>query len=206
MAEMCSRNYNKIGDECFVFSKDVGNWTMAQEACSQQGDILAAPRDMNTFLGHIESQGHLYAHPVYFVGGYKDPGADWIWQGQNVVNLPNEYWAKGNLGIAQNAKSSHCTAVWPEKYGLLKWNCSNSIKYICQKPDIPDHLQSNTCYTIPIFATIIVLLMCLIVGLSIYAYIVRRRFQLSVSTNKAPVQSVRCPLRHDSENSLYGQL
>ncbi|CAL4123052.1 unnamed protein product, partial [Meganyctiphanes norvegica] len=204
MYGMCSENYIKIGDECFMFSDGMADWAMAQNACKSQGDILAVPSDMQSFLGYIKIQDYPYVQ--YFIGGSRDTVGKWTWQGGNEGRISDEYWETGHAYPDLVFTDSMCTTVILEKYGLQKWLCSNTLNYICQQAVNEEEPPPYECYTIPILATLIILLLFLIIGLSVYVYIERQHLNKSLSSEKPSSLPAKSIVRHDSENSLYGHL
>ncbi|CAL4063010.1 unnamed protein product, partial [Meganyctiphanes norvegica] len=210
MTDICPEDYTIIGDECFVFSKIKGNWNFAQEACKEEGDILAVPSDMQSFLDYIESQGPVYGQRRFFIGGKRDSGSDWTWHSKDEIIFSKEYWNKNHLHSMPSLSVSECTTVQHGSKGLKKWFCSNNFRYICQKPVIQETSSSDewcTISSVDIFLiTLILILLLLIFGLIVYAFVVKKRLQTSLSADKEYALPKKSPVRQDSKNSLYGQL
>ncbi|CAL4123049.1 unnamed protein product, partial [Meganyctiphanes norvegica] len=182
------------GDECFMFSDKKRNWTMAQEDCKLRGDILAVPTDLQSFLAYIKRYSP--AQTYYFIGGKRDSAGEWKWHDEHGSVISNKYWATGHPYDEPDPTESKCTLVGHEEDGMVKWVCSYTYKYICQRS------VNQECYSIPILITLIILLLFLIVGLSVYMFVVRKRLKSSLVSDLSPKSVVR----HDSENSLYGKL
>ncbi|CAL4100508.1 unnamed protein product, partial [Meganyctiphanes norvegica] len=195
------------GIECFKFSNGMQDWDRAQQDCNLQGDLLAVPSDMNKFLNYIKDHKPPYAQ--YYIGGRRDDTGEWKWHGGNGAVISGEYWNKDYLNPEPPFSQNKCTTVINGQNGIHKRYCSQFLNYICQHPvnkDSPPYEDIEECYTIPILATLIILLLFLIAGLSVFVYIERRRLQKSLSTNKASALPAKSLVRHDSENSLYGQM
>ncbi|CAL4235349.1 unnamed protein product [Meganyctiphanes norvegica] len=175
------------------------DWTSAQETCNQQGDMLAVPSDIMTFLNYTESQNILRL--PYYIGGKRNSGSEWKWHGKIGPVFRNEYWTTGHSKDIDST-DSQCTSVLFGYKGLQKLFCSQSHGYICQQLN----QQCDTIY-IPLLASLILLLLLLIIGLSVYVFILKKKLQASVvTTEKSSILPVQSPMRYDSENSLYEQL
>ncbi|CAL4123051.1 unnamed protein product, partial [Meganyctiphanes norvegica] len=195
MTESCPTNYANLGEECFWFSEGMADWDNAQTDCNLRGDILAVPSDILSFIDEINRLSP--RNVPYFIGGKMDSAGQWKWQDENGSLISNRYWATGQHSELPNSK---CTTVTLGYYGLQKRDCSHLLKYICTRNVNQEPPHYNNCYTIPILTTLTILLLFLIVGLSVYAYVERKRLQETVKT------SVKCLVKHDSENSLYGKM
>ncbi|CAL4203568.1 unnamed protein product [Meganyctiphanes norvegica] len=211
---MCLNDYIPIENECFQLSSSRMTWDEANKVCQNQGDKLAVPRYENEFIDYFKNKTHTGEY--FFLGGRREPGGTWKWIDERNKYFNSEYWMRGYPTFSDNEDilTPKCLTIRFGGTGFSDSTCKPMRdNFICQKiisgvntEDniiiIPKEDPCNTTHILILVAAIVLLLL-FIIGLSTYIFRLRRRLINSLIVSEPKEQVIN---RHDSENSLYGQL
>ncbi|CAL4183567.1 unnamed protein product, partial [Meganyctiphanes norvegica] len=222
---MCSKGYTHIAGECFIFSSSQGTdmtWELARHECKNQGDELAVPGDVEAFRKYVGKMSTTFVE--YFVGGYyKYQQGLWKWINDKNIKIHGNFWATDSSRNYSNPGETHCLTVFPSEDKFRDRSCEVWKRYICQKnttQSFNHHDLGNTLapteqvenqaplgslyYAV---GAILLILVILAIALGIYIHRKRKQSKANVNDSKAITDESRQqqPMRHDSENSLYGQ-
>ena len=135
--EACEQDWEKIGDDCFLWNTDKKNWTAAEDFCQQEG-------------GHLASV-HSIATNDFVLEGMNRTGLDMAWLGGNDIEMEGtwkwvdctpwefKFWAPGEPNNGQRWPEHclhHVFRYPPLKHLEHKWNdvpCSREQGFLCSK-------------------------------------------------------------------------
>ncbi|XP_031345741.1 uncharacterized protein LOC116172638 isoform X2 [Photinus pyralis] len=139
--EPCADNFNRAGQNCYLFAGTAGrelDWKAASKQCNKYGAALA---EMETIeenqdvISYIQSQDHLRGRE-YWTGGL-NPGLLWIWSNSarpiKTPTAPNKQDADPGSHIPGNGRCLRL-AYNPSlrSYGYKGTDCSTRYSYICE--------------------------------------------------------------------------
>ncbi|CAL4115531.1 unnamed protein product [Meganyctiphanes norvegica] len=205
----CSSPYEYLSGKCLLVPDVAEVWNDAYKHCMGIGNgYLAKIEELALLKDWLDNK---YNSRLYWLGATRKDDV-WIWFTGGSFNTTGPYWMEGE-GYTHNRV---CLSVSASD---LKYSdntkCSDKNGFICEsKPETLIDDTSPIDWKILFIASLITVffLLVIIFGLGAYVYSLKRSSKGSTEVKKGKEMEEghntqgNLTTRHDSENSLYGQL